>query len=277
MESSTASSWGSTYRLVAADRWRLQSAYMGHAVTEVLVDYAKPVPGMHVLDLASGTGEPAITLARFVTEQGKVIALDQSSELLEIAARRAKERHLTNFETRTADAHKLPFPDHSFDLATCRFGVMFFADPVKALTELRRVLRPNARACCVAWSSIEQPYWQSTMKIVHKHVGGDMLEPGGPDPFRFAAPGSLSEVLRTAGFREVEESTRNVPWTWPGKSSEVLEYARSCSTPFQPMLSRVPQEKWPGILIEAQIAIERYRVGDEIQFGADIGLASGKA
>jgi ubiquinone/menaquinone biosynthesis C-methylase UbiE len=277
MESSTASAWGSSYRLVAADRWRLQSAYMGHAVTEVLVDYAAAVAGMHVLDIASGTGEPAITLARMVTERGKVVALDRSPELLEIATRRAKDRHLTNFETRVADAHELPFPDESFDLATCRFGVMFFVDPVKAMAELRRVLRPHARACCVAWGSIEQPYWQSTMKIVHKHVGGTMLEPGGPDPFRFAATGSLSEVLRQAGYREIEESTRNVPWTWPGKASEVLEYARSCSTPFQPMLNRVPEEKWHLIAAEAQAAIERYRCGDEIQFGADIVLASGKA
>jgi len=277
MGSSSASAWGSSYRLVAADRWRLQSAYMGHAVTEALVEYAKPAPGMHVLDLASGTGEPAITLARIVTERGKVVALDQSSELLEIAARRAKERHLPNFETRVADAHQLPLPGHSFDLATCRFGVMFFADPVKATTELRRILRTEARACFVAWGPIEQPYWQSTMKIVHKHVGGNMLEPGGPDPFRFAVPGSLSEILRSAGFHDVEESTRTVPWTWPGKASEVLEYARSCSTPFQPMLGRVPQEKWPAILAEAQAAIERYRVGDEIQFGAGIVLASGRA
>ena len=277
MSTSTASSWGSSYRLVAADRWRLQSAYMGHGVTEVLVDYARPVEGMQAIDLASGTGEPAITLARLVGNLGKVTAVDQSSQLLEIAARRAKERHLANFTTQVADAHTLPFPDQNFDLATCRFGVMFFADPVRAMAELRRVLRPNARACLVAWGSFEQPYWQCTMKIIHQHTGGTLLEPGGPDPFLFAAPTSLSEVLRSAGFREIEESPRTVPWTWPGKAREVLEYARACSTPFQPMLSRVPEDKWPAILTEAQAAIERYRVGDEIQFGAEIVLASGRA
>lgn len=277
MDTSTASAWGSSYRLVAADRWRLQSAYMGHAVTEALVDYAAPAAGMHVLDLASGTGEPAITLARLVTAEGNVTALDQSSDLLEIATRRARERHLQNFETRVSDAHRLPFPDQTFDLATCRFGVMFFADPQRALEDLRRVLKSGARACFAAWGSIEQPYWQCTMKIVHKHVGGDRLAPGSSDPFRFSAPGSLSGVLRSAGFDEVEESTRNVPWTWPGKASEVLEYARSCSTPFQAMLARVPQEKWPAIATEAQAAIARYRVGDEIQFGAEIVFASGRA
>jgi ubiquinone/menaquinone biosynthesis C-methylase UbiE len=276
MEGSTASAWGASSRLVAADRWRLQSSYMGHAVTEALVDYAHPTTGMHVIDLASGTGEPGITLARLVSPQGKVTALDQSSDLLAIAVRRAKERRLDNFETRAADAHRLPFPDQTFDLATCRFGVMFFAHPVEAMVELRRVLRPDARACFVAWGSFEQPYWQCTMKIIHQHAGGTMLEPGGPDPFRFSVAGSLSEVLRSAGFREVEESTRSVPWTWPGKASEILEYARSCSTPFQPMLARVQQQNWPTIMAEAQAAIERYRVGDEIQFGAEIVLASGK-
>ena len=277
METSTASAWGSSYRLVAADRWRLQSAYMGHAVTEALVDYAAPAAGMHVLDLASGTGEPAITLARLVTADGKVTALDQSSDLLEIAARRAHERRLQNFETRVSDAHQLPFPDQTFDLATCRFGVMFFADPQRALKDLRRVLKPGARACFAAWGSFEQPYWQCTMKVVHQHVGGNMLAPGSSDPFRFSAPGSLSEVLRSAGFGEVEESARRVPWTWPGKATEVLEYARSCSTPFQPMLARVTPDKWPAIAAEAQAAIERYRVGDEIQFGAEIVFACGSA
>ena len=277
MDASTASAWGSSYRLVAADRWRLPSAYMGHAVTETLVEYARPLAGMQVLDLASGTGEPGITLARLVMADGKVTAVDQSPELLEIAARRGKEKGLTNFETQVADAHKLPFPDQTFDLATCRFGVMFFAHPVGAMMELRRVLKADARACFAVWGTFEQPYWQCTMKIIHQHAGGTMLEPGGPDPFRFSVAGSLSEVLRTAGFRDVEESTRRVPWTWPGEASEVLEYARSCSTPFQTMLSRVPPDKWPVVSAEALAAIERYRVGDEIQFGAEIVLASGRA
>ena len=277
MDASTASAWGSSYRLVAADRWRMQSAYMGHFVTEALVDYAHPAAGMNVLDLASGTGEPAITVARLVSPEGKVTALDQSSELLEIAARRAREKRLANFVTRVADAHHLPFPDKSFDLATCRFGVMFFADPQRALIDLRRVLKPGARACFAAWGPFEQPYWQSTMKIVHQHVGGNLLDPDSPDPFRFSTPGALSEVLRSAGFRDVEESTCNLPWTWPGKASEVLEYACSCSTPFQPMLKRVPQDKWPAIRAEAQAAIERYRVTDQIHFGALIVMASGRA
>ena len=260
---------------MAAEKWKTKSAIMGSAATEALVELADPKPGMHVLDLASGTGEPGISLAQRVSPGGHVTAVDLSAELLELAAQRAINKNLSNFSTRQADAHELPFPDRSFDLATCRFGVMFFGDVKQALSELHRVLRPRARACLAAWGLFEQPYWQTTMRIVHRHVGGELLE-GEGDPFRFSTAGLLSEALRSAGFREVEESERTVPWVWRGTAEEVFEYAREVSTPFRAMLARVPEKKWPAILSEAHAAINRYRVGDEIHFGAVIVMASGR-
>ena len=250
---------------------------MGHAVTDSLVEYSRPLAGMSVIDLASGTGEPGISLAQRVGRSGAVTALDQSSELLEIAAERARLKNLPNFTTRQADAHHLPFADGTFDLATCRFGVMFFADAGQALSELHRVLKPGARACFLVWGPIEQPYWQTTMQIVHRHVGGPILPPGGADPFRFSAPGSLAKVLGTAGFHDVEELAQTLPWIWPGQAAEVFDYACAVSAPFKSMLERVPEEAWPSIRAEATAAIERYRVGDEIHFGANVVLAAGRA
>jgi len=268
--------WGSSFRLVAAEKWKAKSAVLGSAVTEALVEYSRPTSDMHILDLASGTGEPGISLAQRVP-QGLVTAVDQSSELLDIAAKRARDKNLLNFTTQQADAHQLPFADQSFDLATCRFGVMFFSNAERALAELRRVLKPGACACFAVWGLIEQPFWQTTMKVVHRHVGGAMLESGGSSPFRFSAPGSLSTVLTASGFHEVEESTQHLPWTWPGDAEEAFEYFCAVSAPFRPMLERVPAEEWPSIRAEAKAAMERYRVGDEIRFGADVVLASGKA
>jgi SAM-dependent methyltransferase len=268
-------SWGSQYRLVASDKWKAKSAVMGKAVTEALVEYAAPKPGMRVLDLASGTGEPAISLAMRVGAGGQVTALDLSADLLEIAKGRARERGLENFVAQQGDAHSLPFADNSFDLATSRFGVMFFRDVSLALRELRRVLRPDARACFVVWGPIDQPYWQTTMGVVHRHVGGPLLAPEGPNPFRFAAPGSLSSELRAAGFREVHEETRTVPWTWPGTPEDVWEQAQAVSVPFRPMLDRVSANQWPQIHSEVHAAIARYVVGDKIEFGATVVLVSG--
>ncbi len=276
MSASNPSPWSSTYRLVAAEKWKAKSAAMGNAVTEALVEYSHPLPDMLVLDLASGTGEPGISLAQRVGPRGSVTAVDQSSELLDIAVERARHKKLLNFTTQQTDAHHLPFADQTFDLATCRFGVMFFSDAHRALAELCRVLKPGARACFAAWGPMKQPYWQTTMKIVHRHVGGTLFQPGS-DLFRFSAAGSLSDAISAAGFHEVEESTRNLPWTWPGDAEEVFEYACAVAAPFRPMLERVSVEEWPAIRAEAKAAIERYRVGDEIRFGADVVLASGKA
>ncbi len=267
--------WGNSYRLVASDKWKAKSAAMGKAVTETLVEYAAPRPGMKVLDLASGTGEPAISLALRVKQEGQVTALDLSLELLEIAKKRARERGLENFITRQGDAHSLPFADDSFDLATSRFGVMFFADIGLALRELRRVLRPNARTALLAWGPFDQPYWQSMMGVVHRRVGGPLLSPGGPDPFRFSPPGSLSEALRDAGFRDVQERATTVPWTWPGTPEEVWEQARAVAVPFRPLLDRVPSHLWPNLHAEVHKAIGKYVRGNDIEFGATIVLASG--
>jgi ubiquinone/menaquinone biosynthesis C-methylase UbiE len=268
-------SWGSQYRLVASEKWKAKSAFMGRAVTEGLVEYARPEPGMRVLDLASGTGEPAISLAARVGSEGHVTALDQSAELLAIAAERAAGRGFRNFSTQQADAHSLPFPADHFDLATSRFGVMFFRDPAFALGELWRVLRPGARACFLAWGAFEQPYWSSMMGVVHRHVGGTMLQPRGPNPFRFANPGSLSAVLRAAGFENVEEETKTLPWTWPGTAEEVWEQAQAVAVPFRAMLERVPAEQWPQIHDEVHQAIRQYSDGKKIEFGASVVFASG--
>lgn len=269
-------SWGSQYRLIASEKWKAKSAAMGTPVTNALVEYAKPSPGMQVIDLASGTGEPAISLAVRIAPQGHVTALDLSADLLEIAAKRAQTRGLANFTARQADAHSLPFPDNSFDLATSRFGVMFFRDPEAALRELRRVLRPGARVCFLAWGPFDQPYWQSMMGVVHRHVGGALLEPEGPNPFRFAVPGSLSAVLQSAGFTGVEEETKTLPWAWPGSPEEVWEQNRSVAVPFRPMLERVIPDAWPQIHTEVHQAVAKYWDGEKIAFGARVVLASGK-
>jgi SAM-dependent methyltransferase len=267
--------WGSSYRLIASEKWKAKSAAMGRDVTDALVEYARPKSGMNILDLASGTGEPAISLASRVGFEGHVTALDLSSDLLAIAAERAQQRGLKNFSTQQADAHQLPFPDQSFDLVTSRFGVMFFQDCERALREVNRVLKPGARACFLAWGPFEQPYWSSTIGVVVNHVGGPAIAPGGPDPFRFRNPGSLSSVMRKAGFGDVKEETRTVPWTWPGTAEEVWEQAQAVATPFLPLLQRIPAGKKDVIDQNAITAIQKHADGDSIKFGAMVVLASG--
>ena len=204
-------SWGTQYRLVASERWRAKSAAMGQPVTDALVEYARPMLGMRVLDVGSGTGEPAISLAARVATQGHVTALDLSAELLAIAQERAQARGLTNFSTQQADAHSLPFPDGSFDLATSRFGVMFFRDPELAFRELHRVLRPGARACFLVWGTVEQPYWQSMMGVVHGHVGGPLVAAGRAQSISLCGGGKPGGGFAERGVWRHRRRNENAP------------------------------------------------------------------
>jgi ubiquinone/menaquinone biosynthesis C-methylase UbiE len=271
---SESSSWGSPFRLAASQKWRRQSAAMGVGVTQAIVQLAAARSGMHVLDLACGTGEPAISLASQVGPQGQVIGIDINTELLEIARERGQQRSLSNIQFREADAHALPFSPESFDLVTSRFGVMFFDDIARALGEARRVLRSEGRIALLAWGPFEQSYFLSTIAIVRRHVTASTLQPGTLNMFRFSQPGSLTAALKQAGFTRIEERTVTVPWIWPGPPEEVWEYFREITVPFRPLLSSIPPDKAEEVNAEVVAAIRRHYDGKQVNFAADVVLAS---
>lgn len=270
----SSSPWGSAFRVAASQKWRRHSAAMGSAVTRAIVELAAPAPGMRVLDLACGTGEPAISLASEVGPRGGVAGIDLNTELLEVARRRAGQRSLGNVSFSAADAHSLPFADASFDLVSSRLGVMFFDHVGRALAEAHRVLRPGGRIALLAWGPFEQPYFLTTIAIVSRHVPGPVLRPGSPNMFRFSQPGSLTSELRSAGFSRVQERTATVPWTWPGTPDEVWDYFREVTAPFRPLLSTIPPDMAESINAEVIAAISRYYDGREVNFTADVVLAS---
>jgi SAM-dependent methyltransferase len=126
-------------------KWNQKFVIQTREATELVLRGAQVGPGMKVLDLASGTGEPALSLARAVGPQGRVVATDLVPQMLEAARQNAAAQELENMEFRVADAESLPFSDGEFDRVTCRFGIMFFADIPKAMAEILRVLKPGGR------------------------------------------------------------------------------------------------------------------------------------
>jgi ubiquinone/menaquinone biosynthesis C-methylase UbiE len=260
--------WGASYRMIAAEKWRRKSGLMGRAATRALVEFARVQSGMQVLDLASGTGEPAISVASLVGPGGSVIGIDLNAAPLEIAAARARERHLANLRFQTGDAQALPFADASFDLITSRLGVMFFDDIGRALREAHRVLKPEGRAAFLVWGPVEQPYFQSTVALVYKQVGGPLLLPASANLFRFAVSGSLPGELQAAGFRTVQEELRTVPWVWEGPPEEMWEYFREVSAPFRPLLDSVPPSKAAALERDVLAAIGRFYDGERVNLSA---------
>jgi SAM-dependent methyltransferase len=157
------------------------------------------------LDIASGTGEPGLSIAARVPN-GRVVLTDLSPEMLAVAQRRAKAQGIDNVETRVCSADDLPFDDATFDSVSVRFGYMFFPDMAKATAEFARVLKPGGRLCSAVWIKPEENLWTSlAMQAIETEVVVAPPDPDGPNMFRCAAPGAVGALYEDAGLRDVVE------------------------------------------------------------------------
>jgi SAM-dependent methyltransferase len=157
------------------------------------------------LDIAAGTGEPGLTVAR-LAPGGHVVLTDLAAEMLGIAARRANAQGITNFETRVCSADDLPFGDAAFDSISVRFGYMFFPDVARATAEFARVLRPGGRLCSSVWAGPgENPWTTIVMQAIAAEAVLPPPDPDRPGMFRCAAPGYVSALYEAAGLRGVAE------------------------------------------------------------------------
>jgi ubiquinone/menaquinone biosynthesis C-methylase UbiE len=187
------------------DKWdaviMAQLAPVGAAIVDAL-DVG--VDQQH-LDIASGTGEPGLTVARRAP-QGRVVLTDLSPEMLEVAARRAAAQGITNVETRVCSADDLPFEDASFDSVSVRFGFMFFPDLPQATADLVRVLRPGGRLAASVWVKPEANPWTTIpMQAIATEVALPPVDRDRPNMYRCSGQGQVSALFTGAGLRDVSE------------------------------------------------------------------------
>ncbi|HEU5414394.1 MAG TPA: class I SAM-dependent methyltransferase [Candidatus Angelobacter sp.] len=271
---SSTTDWNSFGRVNASQRWRAQSAAMGSGMTEAIVAAANVKNGQRVLDIACGTGEPAISIATLLQANGEVVGVDISPAPLEIARQRAQHRNLRNVQFEQCDAHRLSFPDNSFDQVTSRLGIMFFEDLSNALREMHRVLKPGGRVALLAWGVMGQPYFSSTIGTLLRLFPGSDMPAAARKMFAFGQPGLLAGKLRAAGFSAVEEKFLTVPWTWPGTPDEVWEYFKEVTIPFAPLIKSVPPERQAEVDNAVTAAISQYAQGSEVKFTAKVNITT---
>ncbi len=157
------------------------------------------------LDIAAGTGEPGLTIAR-LAPKGRVVLTDLVPEMLDVAERRAGAEGIANVETKVCSADELPFDGATFASASVRFGYMFFPDVAKATAEFARVLEPGGRLCSSVWVKPEDNPWTTiAMQAIATEVVVPPPDPDGPNMFRCAAPGYVAALYEGAGLRDVVE------------------------------------------------------------------------
>jgi len=168
-----------------------------------LIEYAGITPAMAVLDLASGTGDPAITIARILTK-GNVTAYDITPEMLAIAVQRSKRNAVNNLTFTVGDMDSLPFPNGTFDAVTSRNGLMFSQNKLDCAKETLRVLRPGGKAVWLVWGELSlNPTFLAVSAGLESFFGE--ISPPRMIRHNLSKPGALKEIIRNSGFAKFEE------------------------------------------------------------------------
>ena len=165
-----------------------------------LLRAAHIAPGMHVLDIATGTGLSAEAALAAAGPTGHVTAADISPSMAEKARERLGKA--PNAAVFVEDGQALSFADCSFDVVLCNLGLMFFPDPVRGLSEFRRVLRPGGRAAVTVNTVVERSYNHQINVIIARHMSG--LAEAVTRTFALGEASRLRSLFDEAGLTDVE-------------------------------------------------------------------------
>lgn len=198
IRSSMRQSWGQRYRCYAQ-----RTAPTGARISQVLMGLVRPRPGERVLDVATGPGPAARAAAVLVQPGGEVLATDLTPDWEEVVREECQTAGITNLRFQAMSADALAVPDDCFDVATCQMGLMFVPDPVQALREMRRALRPGGRLGVAVWSTIEKVPYFTAARILSSLAPPPPPEERLPGPTDLGAPGLIEGQVAVAGFQDV--------------------------------------------------------------------------
>ena len=258
-------------------KWYKKLAIQTREVTELVVNGAELSSGMTVLDLASGTGEPALTLAKAVGPHGRIVATDLVPEMIEAIRQNAAAEELSNMEFWLADAEHLPFGDAAFDRVTCRFGIMFFPDIQTSMEEIHRVLKPGGRLCVAVFGALqENPLFSLSIGPFLKRLNPPPPPPPPDSPhlFRFANEAKLAGTIRAGGFRDVSTTKQPVNFAWPGSAEENWESVRELAAPFKRIFEALPPHETDQAVTEVIQGLRQFEGDGRINTTATVIIAT---
>jgi SAM-dependent methyltransferase len=191
---------------------------------EVAMESNPPRPGERVIDIGCGFGDTTQRLAELVGPEGSALGVDVSAPFIETAR---QEAGLDNVEFQLADVQTLKLPQE-FDYAFSRMGIMFFANPVAALRNVRAGLKPGGRFTAVVWRRKDDNVWvRRAEEIVDEYLEHpeETDEPTcGPGPFSMADADTVTEQLKIAGFEEIGLRRCDLPMKVGADLDQAVEF-----------------------------------------------------
>lgn len=208
--------------------------------TAAMLDAACVEPGMQVLDIAAGAGDQTREIARRVGSEGYVLATDISETILQFAGDNARRAGLAQVDTRVCDAEDLKVGEAGFHAAVCRLGLMFCQEPLQALRQMRRALKPGRHASVLVFSEPQRnPCIGILMMTALQHAGLAARDPFQPGSLlSLGKPGLIGELLHQAGFVEVNVVRIAAPFRLPS-ARDYLAFVRSSASPIIALLGQL--------------------------------------
>jgi SAM-dependent methyltransferase len=225
-------------------------------VSDRLVELAGIRPGQKVLDIATGIGEPAITVATNLVNGsgsrttdirnnvGYVLATDISTQMLTIAKQRALELELEDLiEFREGDIESLELHDSSFDSVVCRWALMFMRRLNDTLSHIWRILIRGGRFVCAVWAEASKvPFISIPLDIVISKLNVCPSPIGAPGPFLLADVSILESALSNIGFVNIHTERLNVTFEF-ATAEDYVNYTKAVSSTIKSILSKEPVKR----------------------------------
>lgn len=238
---------------------------------EVLVERARLTPRDRVLDIACGTGIVARLAKERLEENGRVVGVDVSPQMLAVARTVAPE-----IEWREGDASALPLEEgERFDVVFSQQGLQFFSDKPAAVAEMRRAMNHGGRLLVAVWKSLDQtPYFRETYRVAERRLGAFVDR-----RHSFGDPSALERLIGDAGFENVrvESLTRTIRFADPGPFVRMNTMALvGMSTASSTMNEQERARLVEVIVDESGDVVRRYSNSDGLSFELEANVATAR-
>jgi ubiquinone/menaquinone biosynthesis C-methylase UbiE len=174
-------------------------------IGDALLRTADFQPSETVLEIGCGGGALSLEIARVLNKGGALTGVDINVDLAATALKRAKAAGIINANFIATDASKTNLKPQAYDRLCSRFGVMFFDDPLTALSHVRTLIKPKGQIDMAVWGSpFENPWMISAALVAKNYVDVPPYVPRAPGPFAFEDRDYFGDILKRAGFKSTE-------------------------------------------------------------------------
>jgi len=243
-------------------RWWPVLEQGAQSVSDTLLNMARVASDQTIIDIATGIGEPALSAAKRVGPNGRIIATDQAPQMLAIARRRAQDLGLNNIEFLEMDAELADRDEQKHDAVLCRWGLMFLPRPEQALNRFHQLLSPGGHCAAAVWSTPARvPGISFAMGFVRERLQLPPPTTDLPNPFCLADTDRLSIMFEQAGFEDIQLETIKVVFA-TDSPADYINFTRDIAAPVVALVEQLPPEEQQTIWDDMTTAVKQFATAD---------------